>query len=81
MNNRVGGKKERQKPSSYSPPPQAQFDSFIPDFSTYFPMLSGSRGWGWGLQSVHNTLPLLLSLPHAVPLLQCGVPPTQHSPS
>lgn len=34
----------------------------------------------WGLWSVLNTW-LLLSLPHTFPLLQCGVHPTEYSPT
>ena len=54
---------------------------------TSLPIFCASTPWAvqgdreWDLQSVHHTLSLPLLPPHALPLLQCGVPPMGDSSS
>jgi len=67
----------RSKPKSYNTFPHPSLLprlSFTPDFSNSFPRASHRNGER-GLQTVHHMLALLLLPPHALPLLQCGVPP------
>ena len=53
--------------------PKLNFTPSFPTFSTSSARAAQEDG-EWGLQSVHNTLSLLLLPPHVLPLLQRGSP-------